>query len=64
MSIILDAMRRSKEGETRGSDVPTVDTVHFIPEPEPRFSLWQVLVFIAVLVALVGISVRVLSPFE
>ena len=64
MSMILDAMRRSKEGETRGSDVPTVDTVHFIPEPEPRFSLWQVLVFIAVLVVLVGISVRVLSPFE
>ena len=37
MSMILDAMRRSKEGETRGSDVPTVDTVHFMPEPEQRF---------------------------
>jgi hypothetical protein len=64
MSMILDAMRRSKEGETKGSDVPTVDTVHFMPEPEPRFSRWQLLVLIAVLVALIGISVGVLSPFE
>jgi hypothetical protein len=64
MSMILDAMRRSKEGETRGSDVPTVDTVHFMPEPEPRFSRWQVFVLIAVLVALVGTSARLLSLFE
>jgi hypothetical protein len=64
MSMILDAMRRSKEGETKGSVVPTVDTVHFMPEPEPRFSQWQVLVLIAVLVALMGTSVRVLSLFE
>lgn len=42
MSMILDAMKRSKEGESRTSDVPTVDTVHYVPEPEPRFSTWQV----------------------
>lgn len=64
MSMILDAMRRSKEGETRGSDVPTVDTVHFMPDPEPRFSRWQLLVLIAVIVALIGISVGVLSTLE
>ena len=64
MSMILDAMRRSKEGETKGSDIPTVDTVHFMPEPEPRFSRWQLLVLIAALVALIAISVAVLFPFE
>lgn len=41
MSMILEAMKRAKEGEARTSDVPTVDTVHYVPEPETRFSRWQ-----------------------
>lgn len=60
MSMILDAMKRSKEGESRTADVPTVDTVHYVPDPEPRFSTWQVggmlagalVVFAAILIVL------------
>ena len=55
MSMILDAMKRSKEGETRTSDIPTVDTVHYVPEPEPRFSRWQVAGMLAIAVVLIAV---------
>lgn len=42
MSMILDAMKRSKEGDTQSSGVPTVDTVHYVPQLESRFSRWQI----------------------
>ena len=54
--MILEAMKRSKEGEAKTSDVPTVDTVHYVPEPESRFSRWQVGgMFAGVLVVIAGL---------
>lgn len=64
MSMILDAMKRSKEGETRTSDVPTVDTVHYVPEPEPRFSRWQVAGMLAIAVVLIAAVLIAMWPSE
>jgi len=54
MSMILEAMKRSKEGEARSSDVPTVDTVHYVPEPDPGFAQWQIAAFVGVVFIVVG----------
>ena len=63
MSMILEAMKRSKEGEARSSDVPTVDTVHYVPEPDPRFSQRQIAAFVGVVLIAVGVLLYVsLSP--
>lgn len=59
MSMILEAMKRSKEGEARSSDVPTVDTVHYVPEPDPRFSHWQIAAFVGVVLIAVGVLLYV-----
>lgn len=59
MSMILEAMKRSKEGEARSSDVPTVDTVHYVPEPDPRFSQWQIAAFVGVVLIAVGVLLYV-----
>ena len=64
MSMILDAMKRSKEGETKSSDVPTVDTVHFVPEPEPRFSKWQMGGMLVVGGLVIAGVLSVLAPSE
>ena len=64
MSMILDAMKRSKEGETRTSDVPTVDTVHYVPEAESCFSRWQVAGMVASLVVLSAVVLTVMWPSE
>ena len=64
MSMILDAMKRSKEGESRTSDVPTVDTVHYVPEPEPRFSTWQVGAMVAGALVVIAAILSVLWPSE
>ena len=57
VSMILEAMKRSKEGETKTSDVPTVDTVHYVPEPETRFSRWQVGGMLAGVVVIIAVRV-------
>ena len=62
--MILDAMKRSKEGETRTSDVPTVDTVHYVPEAESCFSRWQVAGMVASLVVLSAVVLTVMWPSE
>lgn len=63
MSMILDAMKRSKEGGTKSSGLPTVDTVHYVPQPESRFSRWQIGGLVAgVLVSIVALIVG-LQPF-
>ena len=64
MSMILEAMKRSKEGETKTSDVPTVDTVHYVPEPETRFSRWQVGGMLAGVVAIIAVALTAMWPSE
>jgi len=64
MSMILDAMKRSKEGESRTSDVPTVDTVHYVPDPEPRFSTWQLGGMVAGALVVIAVILSVLWPSE
>ena len=64
MSMILEAMKRAKEGETKTSDVPTVDTVHYVPEPEPRFSRWQVGAMLSGVVVLVAAVLTAMWPSE
>ena len=61
MSMILDAMKRSKVGDERGSAVPTVDTVHELPEPEPRLyhrgiALWGLFFLVAAGVVIVSMD--------
>ena len=62
--MILEAMKRSKEGETRTSDVPTVDTVHYVPEPESRFARWQVGGMLTGIVVLVAAVLTAMWPSE
>ena len=64
MSMILEAMKRSKEGETKTSEVPTVDTVHYVPEPEPRFSNWQLAGMLAGIVVLIAAVLTAMWPSE
>ncbi|EHQ57095.1 hypothetical protein OMB55_00008160 [gamma proteobacterium HIMB55] len=64
MSMILEAMKRSKEGETKTSDVPTVDTVHYVPEPESRFSRWQVGGMLAGVVVISAVALTAMWPSE
>ena len=64
MSMILEAMKRSKEGEAKTSDVPTVDTVHYVPEAASRFSRWQVGVMLAGVVVLIAVVVTAMWPSE
>lgn len=64
MSMILEAMKRSKEGETKTSDVPTVDTVHYVPEPESRFSRWQVGGMLAGVVVVIAGVLTTIWPSE
>jgi len=59
MSMILEAMKRSKEGEAHSSEVPTVDTVHYVPEPDPRFAQWQIAAFVGVVLIAVGVLLYV-----
>ena len=58
--MILEAMKRSKEGETKTSDVPTVDTVHYVPEPESRFSRWQMGGMLAGVVVIIAVMLTVM----
>ena len=60
MSMILEAMKRAKEGEAKTSDVPTVDTVHYVPEPEKRFSRWQVGGMLAGVVVIIAVMLTVM----
>ena len=60
VSMILEAMKRSKEGETKTSDVPTVDTVHYVPEPESRFSRWQMGGMLAGVVVIIAVMLTVM----
>ena len=62
--MILEAMKRSKEGETKTSDVPTVDTVHYVPEPETRFSRWQVGGMLAGVVVVIAGVLTTIWPSE
>lgn len=64
MSMILEAMKRSKEGETKTSDVPTVDTVHYVPEPETRFSRWQVGGMLAGVVVIIAVVLTAMWSSE
>lgn len=64
MSMILDAMKRSKDGETRTSDIPTVDTVHYVPEPETRFSPWQMGWMLAGVVVIVAVGLTAMWSSE
>ena len=64
MSMILEAMKRSKEGKTKTADVPTVDTVHYVPEPEPRFARWQVGGMLTGIVVLVAAVLTAMWPSE
>lgn len=64
MSMILEAMKRSKEGETKTSNVPTVDTVHYVPEPESRFSRWQVGGMLAGVVVIIAVALTAMWPSE
>ena len=64
MSMILEAMKRSKEGETKTSDVPTVDTVHYVPEPETRFSRWQMGGMLAGVVIIIAVVLTAMWPSE
>ena len=62
--MILEAMKRSKEGEAKTSDVPTVDTVHYVPEPESRFSRWQVGGMLAGVVVVIAGVLTTIWPSE
>ena len=64
MSMILEAMKRSKEGETKTSDVPTVDTVHYVPEPETRFSRWQMGGMLAGVAVIIAAALTAIWPSE
>ena len=64
MSMILEAMKRSKEGQTKTSEVPTVETVHYVPEPEPRFSKLQIVGGLVVVVLIITVMLTVIWPSE
>ena len=64
MSMILEAMKRAKEGEAKTSDVPTVDTVHYVPEPETGFSRWQMSGMLAGVVVIIAVVLTAMWQSE
>lgn len=64
MSMILDAMKRSKQGEAQSSGIPTVDTVHYVAEPQPRFTRLQLVLLAGIGVTIVAVSAVAFWSFQ
>ena len=58
MSMILDAIKRSKEGPEGGGSVPSLDTEHYVAPDRP---IWKKAVFKLASLATVGVMVVVLT---
>jgi general secretion pathway protein B len=58
MSMILDAIKRSKEGPEGGGSVPSIDTEHYVAPDQP---IWKKSVFTLASLATVGVMVVVLT---
>ena len=58
MSMILDAIKRSKEGPEGGGSVPSVDTEHYVAPDQP---IWKKAVLKLASLATVGVMVVVLA---
>ena len=58
MSMILDAIKRSKEGPEGGGSVPSVDTEHYVVPDQP---IWKKALFKPASLATVGVMVVVLA---
>jgi len=58
MSMILDAIKRSKEGPEGGGSVPSLDTEHYVAPDQP---IWKKAVFKLASLATVGVMVVVLA---
>jgi len=58
MSMILDAIKRSKEGPEGGGSVPSLDTEHYVAADQP---IWKKAVFKLASLATVGVMVVVLA---
>jgi general secretion pathway protein B len=58
MSMILDAIKRSKEGPEGGGSVPSLDTEHYVAPDQP---IWKKAVFERASLAAVGLIVVVLA---
>ena len=58
MSMILDAIKRSKEGLEGGGSGPSIDTEHYVAPDQP---VWKKAVFKRALLATVGVMVVVLA---
>jgi hypothetical protein len=56
MSMILDAIKRSKEGPDGGGSVPSLDTEHYVAPDQP---IWKKSVFKLASLATVGVMVVV-----
>ena len=58
MSMILDAIKRSKEAPEGGGSVPSLDTEHYVAPDEP---MWKKAGFKRASLAAVGVMVVVLA---
>ena len=58
MSMILDAIKRSKEGPEGGGSVPSLDTEHYVAPDQP---VWKKAVFKRASLAAVGVMVVVVA---
>ena len=58
MSMILDAIKRSKEGPEGGGSVPSLDTEHYVAPDRP---IWKKAVFKRASLAALGVMVVVLA---
>ena len=58
MSMILDAIKRSKEGPEGGGSVPSLDTEHYVAPDQP---IWKKAVFKRASLAALGVMVVVLA---
>ena len=58
MSMILDAIKRSKEGPEGGGSVPSLDTEHYVAPDRP---IWKKAVFKRASLAALGVMVVVVA---
>ena len=58
MSMILDAIKRSKEAPEGGGSVPSLNTEHYVAPDQP---IWKKVVFKLASLATVGVMVVVLA---
>lgn len=64
MSMILDALKRSRAGQNGPAAIPSVDTQHYIDQPPSSGAPWTKLVLLFAGVAGLGLVASLLMPWD